>query len=232
VRTVIGLLGVLIVVTGVSAAAGEHNSLSDEARADGWQLLFDGETTSGWRNYQSETLSDGWQVDDGTLALTGRGAGDIVTLAQYADFELLLDWQVQKGGNSGLFIRAGEDEPYIFLSAPEIQILDDDNHRDGKSQLTSAGSNYGLHAAPRGIVRPAGEWNHIRVLVEGDNVTQWLNGQLIVGYALGSKDWQARLAKSKFADWPTYGTLKKGYIGLQDHGDPVRFRNIKIRPIE
>ena len=213
------------------AASAEHNTLSPEEAAAGWQLLFDGETTTGWRNYRKDELSDGWQAVDGTLARVGR-SGDIVTVGKYADFELSLEWRVEEGGNSGVFIRGNEEHRFIFMSAPEVQILDDDNHRDGQSPLTSAGSNYGLHPAPRGIVRGVGEWNQIRLLVEGDNVTQWMNGQLIVGYALGSDDWLRRVKQSKFAAWPDYGTLKTGHIGLQDHGDPVAFRNIKIRTID
>lgn len=131
-----------------------------------------------------------------------------------------------------MFIRADESQPYIFLSAPEIQILDDANHHDGKDPLTSAGSNYALHPAPRGIAHPAGEWNSFRVRVQGNHVVQWLNGQEIVNYELGSADWTARLGRSKFADWPVYGKLERGYIGLQDHGDLVRFRNIKIRVLD
>lgn len=211
--------------------AQEHNTLTDAQIAAGWQLLFDGETTSGWRNYQAEEISAGWQVVDEALTRVAV-AGDIVTLQEFQDFELELEARVQQGGNSGLFIRAGESEPYIFMSAPEIQILDDAGHRDGNSELTSAGSNYGLHPAPRGIANPAGEWNHFHVLVQGDRVTQWLNGQQIVQYELGGADWLARLAQSKFAAWPAYGTLAQGYIGLQDHGDPVAFRNVRIRPLE
>ncbi|MEM8769423.1 MAG: DUF1080 domain-containing protein, partial [Pseudomonadota bacterium] len=100
---------------------------------------------------------------------------------------------------------------------------------DGQSPLTSAGSNYGLHPAPADAVKPAGEWNHARILVVGQEVSQWLNGVHMVTYELGSDDWQARVAASKFAQWPAYGTLESGHIGLQDHGDPVAFRNIKIR---
>jgi hypothetical protein len=221
------LLLILLVPLGVRA---EQNTLSPEEATAGWRLLFDGATTTGWRNYRKDDLSDGWQAVDGTLARVGRG-GDIVTVDQFADFELSLEWRLEEGGNSGVFIRGSEENRFIFMSAPEMQILDDDNHRDGQSPLTSAGSNYGLHPAPRGIVRPVGEWNQIRLLVEGDNVTQWMNGQLIVGYALGSDDWLRRVKQSKFAAWPDYGTLKTGHIGLQDHGDPVAFRNIKIRTI-
>lgn len=223
-------LGVLLLFAAGTAMAGE-NTLTDAERDDGWKLLFDGYSTEGWRNYRATGLSSGWQVVDGTLARVTGTAGDIVTVEEYADFELALDWRVEAGGNSGVFIRAGEADPYIFFSAPEVQILDDDRHRDGKNPLTSAGSNYGMHPAPRGIVRPAGQWNHVRVLVEGKRVVQWLNGQQIVAYELGSADWKERLAKSKFAAWPAYGTLPRGHIGLQDHGDPVAFRNIKLRVI-
>ena len=213
---------------GMAAAAAEHNELTETEAADGWRLLFDGRTTGGWRNYQSEVLSDGWQVVDGTLARVSKGAGDLVTVEQFGDFELSLEARVEKGGNSGVFIRADESQPYIFLSAPEIQILDDANHRDGRSPLTSAGSNYALHPAPEGIARPAGQWNSFRVRVVGNEVTQWLNGTRIISYELGSADWQTRRQNSKFSDWPIYGTLARGHIGLQDHGDPVAFRNIKL----
>jgi hypothetical protein len=227
-QTAIGLVAVTICL---SVGAGEHNTLTAEEQAAGWQLLFDGETTSSWRNYQAEELSAGWQAVDGTLARISA-AGDIVTLDQFEDFELQLEARILEGGNSGVFIRAGESEPYIFMSAPEIQILDDARHRDGKSPLTSAGSNYGLHPAPRGVANPAGEWNHIRVRVTGESVTQWLNGVEIADYELGSEDWQARVDASKFSAWPIYGTLARGHIGLQDHGDPVAFRNIKIRRLD
>lgn len=212
-------------------AMADHNQLTEAEREAGWQLLFDGVSTEGWRTYQAETLADGWQVVDGTLARVGR-AGDIVTTRTFGDFELVLEWRVEAGGNSGLFFRGDESEPYLFMTAPEVQILDDAGHRDGRSPLTSAGSNYGLHPAPRGIVRPAGEWNRVRLLVEGDRVTQWLNDVEIVSYELGSPDWLERVANSKFSAWPKYGTLREGLIGLQDHGDPVAFRNVKIRPID
>jgi hypothetical protein len=215
----------------VSGYVHGHNALTTDEANSGWQLLFDGTTTNGWRHYQSDTISDGWQAIDGELRRVEQ-SGDIVTRQTYRNFELTLDAKVLEGGNSGVFFRAGETDPKIFLSAPEIQILDDAHHPDGKRELTSAGSNYGLHPAPRGIAHPAGEWNSIRLLVEGKQVTQWLNGTQICSYEIGSADWLARLANSKFATWPNYGRLDSGHIGLQDHGNPVSFRNIKIRVID
>jgi hypothetical protein len=143
----------------------------------------------------------------------------------------VLEWKVGPGGNSGVFFRATEDVEWIYHGAPEMQILDDEAHRDGLSRMTAAGSNYELHPAPEGVVRPAGEWNHVRLVVDGANVEHWLNGERIVAYELWSPDWEERVRNSKFAEWPEYGRARSGHIGLQDHGDPVAFRNIKIREL-
>jgi len=208
----------------------EHNTLSAEERAEGWDLLFDGSSTEAWRTYGADDLHDGWQAIDGTLVRVD-GGGDIITRDTYTDFELKVDWMVLGGGNSGIFIRASEESGRIFEGAPEVQVLDDAVHADGADPLTSAGANYGIHPAPRGVVRPAGEWNETRVLVEGNRVQQWLNGVEIVSYELGSPEWSALVAASKFAEWPEYGTYPSGHIGLQDHGDRVSFRNLKVRRI-
>jgi len=218
---------VVWLVAAVCAHAGQP-VLPAEDRAAGWQPLFDGRTTTGWRNYRRDELSAGWQAVDG--ALTRRGAGgDIVTEASFADFELRLEWRVARGGNSGIFFRVSESEPAIYMTAPEMQVLDDARHPDGRSPLTSAGSNFGLHGVPAGIAKPAGEWNAARLLVDGNHVEHWLNGERVVSYELGSEDWRARVAASKFSAWPFYGTVRSGPIGLQDHGDEVAFRNIRIR---
>ncbi|UCC24356.1 MAG: DUF1080 domain-containing protein [Gemmatimonadales bacterium] len=208
-----------------------HNTLTEAERAEGWRLLFDGETLEGWRVFGREEMSEGWAVVDGSLTRVAGGARDIITVDQFRDFELTLEWMVEEGGNSGIFIRASEEVDRIFEGAPEMQVLDDPNHVDGGDPLTSAGANYALHPAPRGVVRPAGEWNQVRVRVQGNQVTHWLNGQQIVDYELWSDDWKARLAESKFTEWPEYGTYPEGHIGLQDHGDWVAYRNIKIREL-
>ncbi len=217
---------------GARTQAGQEamNQLTDEERADGWRLLFDGRTTDGWRGFRQDHVPDGWQAVDGTLARVGPG-GDLITVDQFDDFELTMEWKVEEAGNSGLFFRATEDVSAIFFGAPEMQILDDDGHRDGLSRLTAAGSNYALHPAPEGVVRPAGEWNHFRLVVDGARVEQYMNDVHVVTYELWSPEWEALVAESKFAEWPEYGRATRGHIGVQDHGDPVWFRNIKIREL-
>jgi len=224
-------LGVLLLLlSGCATTGAPNNTLTSDEIEEGWRLLFDGKSTYGWHNYGSDPARPvyGWRAVNGKLTRTDANAGDLVTNAEFENFELKLEWQVAKGGNSGIFIRATEDEPFIYMSAPEMQVLDDANHPDGQSPLTSAGSCFGLYPAPPGVVKPAGKWNEVRLRVDGTRVTHWLNGQRIVDYELGSSDWQARVAASKFAAWPRFAKARRGHIGLQDHGDRVAFRNIKI----
>lgn len=229
---------VLAVLTGGGACAPRNstpdlpmtaNVLSQREMNEGWRLLFDGRTTAGWRGYRKQAVSAAWQVIDGSLVRTGQDAGDIITDGRYRNFDLALDWKVSEGGNSGIFYRATEGSDNIWQSAPEMQILDDARHVDGKSPLTSAGANYAIHPAPRGVVRAAGEWNSARLLVNGDHVEHWLNGAKLLEYELGSAEWKDLVAKSKFGAVPLYGKAGEGHIGLQDHGDRVEFRNIRIR---
>jgi hypothetical protein len=203
--------------------------LTAAERAEGWRTLFDGSGLDAWRGYRKPALPDGWQVVDGSLALVTAGAGDIITREQFRNFDLRLEWKVAPGGNSGVFFRATEEGNYIWQSASEMQVLDDERHADGKSELTSAGSNFALYPARRGVSRPAGEWNAVRLLVNGSHAEHWLNGVKVVEYELGSAEWEARVRASKFASMPLYGRAPQGHIGLQDHGDRVEFRNIRIR---
>lgn len=209
-----------------------QNTLTPAEQQAGWKLLFDGKTTAGWHGYGTKAMPAGWQVVDGALTRVGL-SGDIVTNESYRDFELRLDWKVAKGGNSGIFYRGveGADPKKVALyhSAPEMQVLDDALHPDGKDPLTSAGASYGLYAAPRGIVKPAEQWNAVRIVVKGAHVEHWLNDTKVVAFELGSPEWLARVKASKFREWPGYGTSPSGVIGLQDHGDRVAYRNIRIR---
>jgi Domain of Unknown Function (DUF1080) len=206
-----------------------HNTLSPSEISAGWRLLFNGTSTSGWHRYRSAAPVAGWDVLNGELTRVSAG-GDLVTDDQFGDFELTLDWKVPPAGNSGLFFRATEDHDAIFQSGPEVQILDNLGHPDGRSPLTSAGANYGLHAPERDVTRPVGDWNTTRLVVRGTHVEHWLNGVKVVEYEIGSADWQRRVSESTFRQWPAYGQAPRGHIGLQDHGDRVAFRNIKIRP--
>ena len=225
------LLGTVLIFLATPLTAQEHNRLTAAERAAGWQLLFDGNSLEGWRGYNSEFMPTGWSVENGLLTRTGPG-GDIITEQQFGDFELYLEWLVGPGGNSGVLVRAVEGQEEVYHGAPEMQILDDAGHPDGRSPLTSAGSNYGLHGAPRGIVKSAGEWNSSRIVVVNNQVEHWLNGDKVVEYELGSADWLRRVANSKFAQWPAYGRASRGHIGIQDHGDRVSFRNLKVRELK
>jgi len=207
--------------------------LTPDEQAAGWRLLFDGKTAAGWRGFKRETLPAGWQVVEGALTRVSQ-AGDIVSEAEFRNFELALEWKVAPGGNSGIFYRVSEapELEWVWQSGPEMQVLDDARHKDGQRPETSAGACYGLYPAPRGIVRPAGQWNQVRILVQGRHVEHWLNGRKVVDYELGSPDWQDRVRRSKFAEMPRYGREPQGHIALQDHGDWVAYRNIKIRVLE
>lgn len=210
------------------AAAQAPNTLSAADRAAGWRLLFDGRTMAGWRGWKKTTVPDGWKVVGGTITRVAEG-GDIITTQQFKNFELTLEWNISEGGNSGIFYRASEDDDAIYWTAPEMQVLDDARHPDGKLRITSAGSDYGLYEAPAGIVKPAGQWNQVRLIVNGRHVEHWLNGVRLLQYELLSPDWEMRVHGSKFAPHAHYGRNAEGYIGLQDHGDRVAYRNIKIR---
>lgn len=216
-----------------------HNRLTPEEEAAGWRLLFDGSSLAGWRGYRMEGVAPGWSATDGTLAFAPLERGDaqddpappadLITTDMFADFELSLEWKVGPGGNSGVFFRLTETERDPYWTGPEMQLLDNAAHPDGRAPKTSAGANYGLHAPSEDVARRAGEWNHARIVVRGPRVEHWLNGARIVSYELWSDAWRRLVEASKFGEWPGYGMAPSGHVGLQDHGDPVWFRNVKIR---
>ena len=196
-----------------------------------WQPIFDGATLAGWHGFKTPGRAPaGWQARDGELVRVA-GGDDLVTDRTYANFELALEWQVGEGGNSGILYRIDPTASITHESGPEMQVLDDGGHPDGASRLTAAGAAYGLYPAPPGIVRQPGFWNEARLLVDGAHVEHWLNGVKVVEYELWSPDWEERVKRSKFAAWPGYGRSVRGYIGLQDHGDRVAYRNIRIREL-
>jgi 3-keto-disaccharide hydrolase len=205
-------------------------SIEGAAQNSGWKVLFDGKSLDAWRVYKKTSAGDGWKIVDGVLYRAGE-AGDLITKEQFGDFELTLEWKIAEGGNSGIFFRGTEDSEVIWYSAPEVQVLDNAHHKDGQAPITSAGSNYAVHPPVRDVTKPVGEWNSVRLVVKGPHVEHWLNGVKVVEYELFSPDWNERVKKSKFVEYPQYGRAARGHIGLQDHGDPVWFRNIRIRPL-
>jgi 3-keto-disaccharide hydrolase len=204
-------------------------TLTAEQRASGWRSLFDGTSTAAWRGYKEASLPAGWHIVDGTLTKSGS-VGDLLTKDQFGNFELALDWKLGPGGNAGVFYRGTEEYDHIYWSAPEYQLLDDAGHPDGKSRLTSAGADYALYPSPAGVVKPANEWNSSLIVVKGDTVQHWMNGQKLLEYVLGSADWQAKVKASKFVAYPHYGTAPRGYIGIQgDHDGTLSIRNVRIK---
>jgi hypothetical protein len=200
------------------------NTLTAAERADGWKLLFDGKTTTGWRAFKSATPPSGWQAIDDQLVRRDQG-GDLMTADQFDNFELRLEWKVTKNGNSGIMYRVTDQGNQTYETGPEFQILDNAGHKDGQDPITSAGSNYALHPPARDVTRPVGEWNQVRLIVNGAHVEHWMNGVKLLEYELLGEDWEKR------AKMPGYGRAKRGHLVLQDHGDLVSFRNIKIKPL-
>jgi len=227
------LLGLALTVPAllVAAPGGQApNTLTAGEQAAGWRLLFDGKTIDQWRTFGQPAPGQGWQAVDGTLARVGRGGGDLITKEQYTDFEFAFDWKLgARAGNSGVMFHVIEGPEQTYYSGPEMQILDDEGHGDGRVPETSCGANYALHPSAKPMCRPVGEWNEARLLVRGAHVEHWMNGEKIVEYELWTPDWKAKVDASKFKQWPEYGMAKTGHIAIQDHGTPVAFRNLKVR---
>lgn len=190
-----------------------------------WEVLFDGSSKENFRNYQKESISDGWKVIDGALVRSERGAGDIITKKKYGSFELELEYKISPAGNSGIMYHVTEDNPQPWHSGPEVQILDNKEGRDPQK----SGWLYQLYAAEVDATKPAGEWNHLRIVITPDKCEHFMNGTKYVEYVKGSDDWRQRVADSKFARMKGFGKATVGHICLQDHNDEVAYRNIRIR---
>ena len=226
----------------VAAEAGAANMLTPQEAAAGWRLLFDGETTEGWRLYNADAFpAAGWEVIDGALVLTAhRGepdpdsGGDLVTIESFSDFELKFEFMLTESANSGVFYRVlEEEEASIWHNAPEYQVLHDAPYLEAGDMTNHlTGDNYDLHASGEKALHGPGEWNQGRIRVEDNRVEHWLNGSMTVAYDLGSPEWEELVAASKFSAYPRYGRAAEGPIGLQDHGNTVSYRNLKILPLK
>jgi hypothetical protein len=202
--------------------------------ADGkWIVLFDGKSKDAWRGYQRKEFPEkGWVVDNGAFkTIVGGDQVDLVTKQKFRNFELELEWKVSPGGNGGIFYRASEEDKEIWHSAPEIQVLDDDRHGDGKNPKTSAGSLYALVAPIGKKLRPVGEFNQFRLVLQGNHGEHWLNGVKVVEYELDSPNLRELIAQSKFKNMPHFALLPEGHIGIQHHGQEVWYRKIRVREL-
>lgn len=219
----------MITLLAVTLAIQGNNTLSTKEVKAGWKLLFDGQTTKGWHNFKSAGIRPGWTVKDGTLMVSDpANAGDIVSDEKFEWFELQLDWNVSKHGNSGIMFHVAEEGDATWHSGPEIQIMD--KEVDPNGQL--AGFLYELYKSPVDSTKPPGEWNHFRIVIAPKKCETYVNGVKYYEYVLNSEDFKARVAKSKFGTMPNFAKFASGSIGIQgDHG-VVSFRNIKIKPIK
>jgi len=234
------LVSMLLAAAPAADRRQEHNTLTDAEKRAGWRLLFNGKTTSGWRGYKMDKMPPGWKVIDGALVRVSGGAGgkgagggdDIITVDEFADFELVLDWRIMdKAGNSGVILRAAEDAVTSWHTGPEYQLLDNAAY-PGRSVKELAGACYDLYAPAKDASRPQGQWNALRVVADGRHIEHWLNGTKLLEYELGSDDWKARVAQSKFKDMKHFQDPPlKVHVCLQDHTERLEFRDIKIRPI-
>jgi len=215
------------------------NALSEPEAKQQWQLLFDGKSLNGWQGFQRKTIPATWHVADGSLSVTKwhegdpmDERGDVRTAAEFGNFELRLQWAATPNSNSGIFFLAREGvAESIFEGAPELQILDDAHHEDGELPSHRAGGLYDLYAPRCNALRPIGQYNDVRLVVKQGHVEHWLNGYRVLEYQLGTPQWRRQVANSKFKDMPQFGVARSGFIALQDHGDVIRFRNIRVRSL-
>jgi len=213
------------------------NQLTQAEREAGWKLLFDGQSLTGWRTYRNKQNST-WSVKEGSLYCSGSPTdksdlrADLVTEDQFDNFELIFDWKIAPGGNSGLMYLVSENAGAAYLTGPEFQLIDDYNYAEKLENWQYSGSNYAMHPPAFLNTRPAGEWNHSKLIVNRGKVEHWMNGKKLVEYEIGSEDWLKRKTEGKWNNVSEYGSVKTGHIALQDHGDEVWFRNMLIREIE
>lgn len=239
-RTIILLLA--LALTGHTYA---QNTLTKKEQKQGWTLLFDGQSFKNWHGYLQSGVGDAWRVQDGAMMLDAaakkqnKKGGDIVSDEEFESFELALDWKIAEGGNSGVFWAVKEDPKYKvpYATGPEMQVLDDAKHPDskaGKDGNHKAGSLYDMvPPAKLDAVKPAGEWNTAKMRIDqtkGEGMF-WLNGVEVVKFKTKGPEWEAMVNSSKFKGWEGFAKYSKGRIGLQDHGDTVWYRNVKVRKL-
>lgn len=225
-----------------TAAVAIENTLTDEEKAAGWELLFDGSTLNGWKRYNHDTIGPLWSVQQGAIMCDGQGlsegtadiGGSLITTRPFGNFELTTEWKLSPGGNSGILYHVVEGTKYKhdYETGPEFQVMDDTGWKDSLREEQKVGSSYDMFAAPATKkVNPVGEWNTARLIYNNGHVEHWLNGEKVVEFGESSPDFTTRYKKSKWVEYPDWNKFKSGAISLQDHGAPVYYRNIKIRAL-
>ncbi len=221
----------------VTTEASVDNQLTEAEKADGWKLLFNGQSANQWRIYNRDTLA-GWDIKNGELialgeaGIEGQGA-DIITKEQFEHFEFSVDWKVSEAGNSGIFFYVVEGEEYngVHETGPEYQLIDDIGFPQELEDWQKSGANYAMHPASKPMAKPVGTYNTSRIVVNQGHVEHYLNGEKVVEYDLWTPEWEAKIKGGKWKDFPGYGRAKKGHIALQDHGNQIWFKNIKIKEL-
>jgi hypothetical protein len=228
----------VIVTAAISFSFSKKNIETKPSNADeGWVSLFDGKTTNGWHTYLEKSAGSAWEVKDGALHLNPKakdGRGDIVTSKEFSNFDLKIQWKIAPKGNSGIIFYVKED-PKIeasFESGPEMQVLDNDGHPDGKIPKHRAGDLYDLISCSKETVKPVGEWNQVEIIANHGDLKLFLNGYNVVHTTMWDDNWKKMIAGSKFKEWPPFGTFSTGRIDLQDHGDEVWYKDIKIKELK
>lgn len=236
-KTIAMSLGACLFFVGTTMAQ-KPNTLSKEEKKDGWQLLFDGKSTKGWHTYQKDKAGAAWSVSDGALVFNPEAPkeerGDLVTDKEYENYELTYEWKISDGGNSGLIFGINDDPKYqaSYQTGIEMQVLDNINAGDRHTPNHLAGSLYDLiGSAEVSKPKPVGEWNQARLVYNEGRISLWLNGVQTADIQKGSSEWNELIANSKFKDWEGFAKYPKGKIALQDHGDVVAFRNLKLKPL-
>ena len=212
------------------------NTISRGEKQNGWLLLFDGSTTDNWRGYNMNEFPDSWDIQDGSLTMSTRTGGeskDIITTRTYGNFAFSVEFKLSKAGNSGVIFQVAEDPgyKYPYETGPEFQIIDHDNWHNRLEDNEICGANYAMYPPVARPYKPLGEWNHILIVVDGNSVTQMLNGEIVVEYEKNSEDWLQHRDSGKWKNFPDYGKFNEGHIALQNHGTVVWFRNIKLKEL-
>ena len=229
-------LFILCLACGTRKAETPPNQLTEQQKSEGWKLLFDGQTTNGWRIFKDKE-NDTWEVSDGTLHCKAMGdsvgtkRADLMTIEEFGSFELLFDWKIAAQANSGLIYRVTEEFEVPYGSGPEYQIIDDTGYPGDLKPVNTTAANYDMEAPQNNKLNPVGEWNSGKIVVNENHVEHWLNGVKVVEYELGSEAWKKQVAGCKWKDFPGYGLAKTGHIDLQDHGHEIWFRNIYIKTL-